>query len=155
LQELGVPVAAIPLVWAGMHVVRSAASYPAGILNDRMGPWDLVAAGAMLFAFCLMLLGKPLPAGWAIAVFLLFGLVAASTESAERALVVRLSPARLGKRFGEYHALTGFAALPAGLLFGMVYQRSGGSDALWLSGALVGLAGLVWIWARPAELRPT
>jgi MFS family permease len=148
LQELGVPIATIPLVWAGLHVVRSSASYPAGRLNDRIGPDLMIGAGAALFAFCLMLLGKPLPTGWAIGTFLLFGLFAALTESAERALVAKLSPATLGKGFGVYHALTGVAVLPAGILFGWIYQTSGASDALWLSGAGVGVMGVVWVVRR-------
>ena len=145
LQQLGVPIATIPLVWAGLHVVRSALSYPAGRLNDRFGSDVLIGAGAALFAFCLCLLGKPLPEMWAIGVFLLFGFFAALTEPAERALVAKLSPASLGKGFGTYHALTGFAALPAGLAFGWIYQRGGASDAIWLSGAGVGVMGIVWM----------
>ena len=152
LQQLGVPVAVIPLAWAGLHVVRSAASYPAGRLNDRVGPDLLIGASAALFAFCLCLLGKPLPEFWAVAVFLLFGFFAALTEPAERALVAKLSPASLGKGFGVYHALTGFAALPAGIAFGWIYAKSGPSDAIWLSGAGVGVMGLVWMMLRPSAI---
>jgi MFS family permease len=148
LQQLGVPIAIIPLAWAGLHVVRSSASYPAGRLNDRIGPDLLIGVSAALFAFCLCLLGKPLTEFWALAVFLLFGFFAALTEPAERALVAKLSPASLGKGFGVYHALTGLAALPAGLTFGWIYAHSGPSDAIWLSGAGVGVMGLVWITTR-------
>ncbi|HET7041389.1 MAG TPA: MFS transporter [Gemmatimonadales bacterium] len=148
LQDLGVPVALIPLAWAGLHVVRSTMSYPAGRLTDRIGPNALIGAGAALFALCFCLLGKPLPPAWAMAVFLLFGLFAPLTEPAERTLVAKLSPATLGKGFGAYHALTGLAALPAGLFFGWIYQRSGANDAFWLSGALVGVVGLVWVLRR-------
>ena len=155
LQQLGVPIATIPLVWAGLHVVRSSSSYPAGRLNDRFGSDVLIGAGAALFAFCLCLLGKPLSEAWAIGVFLLFGFFAALTEPAERALVAKLSPASLGKGFGTYHALTGFAALPAGLAFGWIYQQSGASDAIWLSGAGVGVMGIVWIVSRQRVISAT
>ena len=57
LGQLGVNVVAIPFAWAGLHVVRSVASYPAGRLNDRIGPDLLIGAGAAMFAFCLCLLG--------------------------------------------------------------------------------------------------
>src|SRR5262249_34678574 len=36
LQQLGVPVAAIPLAWAALHVIRSSFSYPGGVLTDRI-----------------------------------------------------------------------------------------------------------------------
>ena len=81
-------------------------------------------------------------------VFLLFGTGAALTEPAERALVAKLSPKGLGKWFGLYYSLTGLAALPAALLFGWLYDRSSASDALWLSGALVGAVGVVWMTIR-------
>ncbi len=155
LQQLGVPIAIIPLAWAGLHVVRSSASFPAGRLNDRFGPDVMIGWGAALFAFCLCLLGKPLSEAWAIGVFLLFGFFAALTEPAERALVAKLSPASLGKGFGAYHALTGFAALPAGLAFGWIYQQSGASDAIWLSGAGVGVMGIVWIVSRQRVISAT
>lgn len=148
LQELGVSIALIPLAWAGLHVVRSVASYPGGRLVDRLGPDLGVGLGALVFAAVLTLLGKPLPATMAVAVFLCFGLFAACTEPAERTLVAKLSPATLGRGFGVYHALTGLAALPAGLFFGWLYETSGASDALWLSGAGVGVVGMIWVVVR-------
>jgi hypothetical protein len=84
----------------------------------------------------------------ALVVFLLFGLVAAFTEPAERALVAKLSPRGLGKGFGLYYALTGLAALPAAVIYGWIWEASGSSDAIWLSGALVGVVGLAWM-SRP------
>jgi MFS family permease len=145
LQDLGVLVAWIPLVWAGLHVVRSATSYPGGWLSDRMGPRVAVAAGGLLFALVAgALAGQPSPAA-AVVVFLVLGAVAGLTESAERALVARLAPVRTGRGFGSYHALIGVAALPAGLAFGALYQRFGGPRALWGSAAGMVLAVALWL----------
>jgi MFS family permease len=145
LQDLGVLVAWIPLVWAGLHVVRSATSYPGGWLSDRLGPRFAVAAGGLLFALIAVALGaRPSPAG-AVIVFLVLGAVAGLTESAERALVARLAPVRTGRGFGSYHALIGVAALPAGLAFGALYQEFGGPRALWASAAGMVLAVGLWL----------
>jgi MFS family permease len=149
LQDLGVPVATIPLVWAALHVVRSGGSYPGGKLTDRMGPRATVAAGAVLFAAVVGALGLRLTEGAAIAVFLAFGLVAGLTESAERAMVARLAPVKTGKGFGAYHALTGLAALPAGVLFGALYQRLGGGVAFGVSAGAVLLAAVGWTVVAP------
>jgi MFS family permease len=150
LQDQGVAVAAVPLVWAGLHVVRSASSYPGGWLSDRLGPRRLVAAGGLLFALVAYLLGLGLGPAVAIAVFLSFGLVAGLTESGERAVVARLAPVRTGRGFGIYHALTGAAALPAGLLFGGIYQSINGPSALWGSAAGMVVAVLVWLVVTPS-----
>ncbi|MGH7632034.1 MAG: MFS transporter, partial [Gemmatimonadales bacterium] len=50
LQERGVAVPLIPLVWGALHVARSAASYPGGRLADRVGARRTIAAGGTLFA---------------------------------------------------------------------------------------------------------
>ena len=145
LQDRGVPVATMPLVWAGLHVVRSASSYPGGWLSDRLGPRRMVAAGGLLFAAVAACLAIQLGPAIAVATFLLLGLVTGLTESGERVLVARLAPATLGRGFGVYHALVGVAALPAGLLFGALYQGSGGPRALALSAGGTALAVVAWI----------
>jgi MFS family permease len=151
LQDLGVAVSAIPLVWAALHVVRSASSYPGGWLSDRLGPRLVVAAGGLLFAAVAFILGVPLSGSWAIGLFLALGLVAGLTESGERAVVARLAPVRTGRGFGAYHALVGAAALPAGLLFGWLYQSVSGQTALWVSAGSVTAAVLAWLILSPAN----
>jgi len=153
LQDRGVAVATIPLVWAGLHVVRSGSSYPGGWLSDHLGPRNAVAAGGALFAMVAAGLALELSPPVAIAAFLVLGLVAGLTESAERALVARLAPIRTGRGFGVYHALTGIMALPAGLLFGALYQGRGGPGALAASAAGMLLATVVWLAAAPRHIQ--
>lgn len=151
LQDRGVAVAAVPLIWAGLHVVRSASSYPGGWLSDRLGPRWVVAAGGLLFALVAFALGVSVTPAAAIALFLVLGMVAGLTESGERALVARLAPVRTGRGFGAYHALLGAAALPAGLLFGGLYQSASGPAALWASAAGMGVAVILWLLVSPTD----
>jgi MFS family permease len=151
LQDLGVAVAAVPLIWAGLHVVRSASSYPGGWLADRLGPRRVVAAGGLLFAGVAFALGRSVGPAAATGLFLAFGLVAGLTESGERSLVSRLAPVRTGRGFGVYHALTGVAALPAGLIFGALYQSANGRTAFWASAAGMVAAVLLWLMVSPAH----
>jgi MFS family permease len=145
IQDRGVAVALVPLIWAGLHVVRSATSYPGGWLSDRLGPRQVVAAGGLVFAVVAYGLGRAIGPGAAIGLFLLLGLVAGLTESGERAMVARLSPAKTGRGFGAYHSLTGLAALPSGLIFGGLYQGAGGHTALLASA--IGSVAAVALWA--------
>jgi len=155
LQDVGLPVAAIPLVWGALHVVRSASSYPGGWVSDRLGPRATVAAGGLLFAVVAAGLGSWLTPAGAVAAFLLLGPVAGLTESAERALVARLAPVRTGRGFGIYHALIGVTALPAGLGFGALYQRAGGPAALWASAAGMTVAVVMWLAVTMANAKET
>jgi MFS family permease len=154
LQDRGVSTTAVPLIWAGLHVVRSASSYPGGRLADSRGPRWVVAAGGLWFAVVVFILALPLAPAAAVAMFLVLGVVAGLTESGERSLVSRLAPARVGRSFGAYHALTGIAALPAGLMFGALYQSVSGRAALWVSGGGMIAAVLIWfIVSRGEEQR--
>jgi MFS family permease len=149
LQDTGVAVALVPLVWAGLHVVRSATSYPGGWLADRLGPRATVAAGGLVFAAVAGVLGLRLTPAAATVTFLALGLVAGLTESAERSMIARLSPVRTGRGFGLYHALTGATALPAGLIFGWIYQSVSGPAALVASAAGMVAAVVLWLGALP------
>ena len=149
LQDAGIAVALVPLVWAALHVVRTGASYPGGWLVDRIGPRFTVAAGGLLFAGAIGAMGLEAGALAVTSAFLVFGLVAGLTEAAERALVARLAPARTGRGFGAYHALTGLAALPAALLFGELYQRLGPAAALAASAGAVIVATAAWVAVSP------
>ena len=153
LQQLGLAVAVVPLVWAGLHVVRSASSYPGGWMSDHLGPRQAVAAGGLLFALAAGALATALSPALAVTVFLALGLVAGLTEGAERALVARLAPVRTGRGFGMYHALTGGAALPAGLAFGALYQDWGGPEALLASATAVTAAVLAWLAVTSTNTR--
>jgi MFS family permease len=152
LQDLGVAVALVPVTWAALHVVRTAASYPGGWVSDRAGPARTMQLGWLLYAgVCVALAHSSTPA-MGVVWFLVFGLVAGATESSERALVALLGGAeRRGRLFGVYHAAVGLAALPGGLLLGALYAAFGGTVALLMSGGLAAamvVAALVLSRAR-------
>ena len=147
LQDLGVPVAAIPLAWAALHMVRSAGSYPGGWLSDRLGARTALALGVLLYAGAIAALSAALGQAAALAVFLGHGLVAGLIEPAERVAIARLAPVRTGRGFGNYQGLAGLAALPAGLAFGWIYRDAGGPAALMASAAALALLMPVWLVA--------
>ncbi|HTL05157.1 MAG TPA: MFS transporter [Gemmatimonadales bacterium] len=146
LQQLGVPVALIPLAWAALHVVRSGFSYPGGWLTDRLGARVMLPLGAAVYIGVVLLLSLALGELAALGVFLLFGLVAGLSEPAERVVVGKLAPVRTGRGFGDYQAVAGLAALPAGIAFGAVYKAGNGPSALLLSAAVLGAGALLWLW---------
>jgi MFS family permease len=143
-QQLGVPVAVVPLLWAAVHVVRSSSSFLGGAASDRLGPTRTMWAGWLVYAALALAMARAQSAGGAWAVFLGIGLVAGLTESPERALVARLAGARQGSGFGIYHGVTGFAALVGGVALGAAFQAYGARPAFVVS-ALGGLA-LVVAW---------
>jgi MFS family permease len=147
LQDLGVPIPAIPLAWAALHVVRSSASYPGGWLTDRLGARATLGLGTLLYAGAIGALSTGLGEAGALGVFLAHGLVAGLVEPAERVAVAKLAPVRTGRGFGNYQGLAGVAALPAGLLFGWAYSSLGGPAALLASAGALALLMPAWLVA--------
>ncbi len=137
-QQLGVPVAAVPLLWAAVHVVRSGSSFVGGRASDRLGPGRTMWLGWAAYAALAAAMARAASAAAAGGVFLALGLVAGLTESPERALIARLAGARPGSGFGLYHGATGVAALAGGLALGAVFQAGGGPRAFLVSAALAG-----------------
>src|SRR5438874_4027716 len=148
-QELGVPVAIVPLLWAAVHVVRSSSSFLGGAASDRLGPGQTMWVGWLVYAMLAVGMARAGTAGAAWGLFLALGLVSGLTESPERALVARLAGANQGSGFGAYHGITGFAALIGGVALGAVFQRYGAGTAFLASAA----GGLALVAAGPILCR--
>jgi len=143
-QQLGVSTAAVLLLWAALHVVRSSASFAGGRLTDRIGASRTMWLGWLSYAAIAAGFAVATGAGRAWALFLTFGIVAGLTESPERALVAQFAGGHQGSGFGLYHGVTGLAALAGGIGLGAVFQAYGAGTAF-LGSAVGGLA-LVLGW---------
>lgn len=138
--QLGVSTALIPILWAMLHVVKSASSTPGGILSDRLGRKPLIVAGWFVYAAVYFAFGRAGQTWQAWALFAVYGLYFGLTEGVEKALVADLVPEdRRGAAFGWYNLALGVGALPASLLFGFIWDRWS-STAAFDFGALVALA---------------
>jgi MFS family permease len=129
-QDLGVPAAAIPLLWGGFHLSKMVWNVPGGMLADRYRPLPMIVSGWLLYAGVyagFAAAGTP----WQVWVlFAIYGLFYGLTESPEKALVAQLAPSQLrGRAFGVFHFAVGLGALPASLLFGALWQWRGASTA--------------------------
>ena len=151
-QDLGVPQAEIPLLWAGVSAVAMVFSTPLSALSDRWGRRRLLLGGYLAYAVFYIACGLLDHGGWALyALFGFYGLFLAATEGVEKALVADLAPAgREGTAFGWFNLTAGIMLLPASLVFGGLYQGIGPTTAFLFSGgcALVA-AGLLAAWIRP------
>lgn len=151
LQDLGVPIAAIPLAWAGLHLVRTVAAYPGGWLSDRIGPRATIALGGIVLGTVLVLLADTVSPVAAAGLLLSMGMVSGLTEAAEKATIAMLAPIRTGTGFGSFQAVAGLASLPMALGFGGVYQEAGGPAALLVSAGVIGLGVATW-WIAAGEM---
>jgi len=153
-QEAGIGLALLPLLWTLHHVVKAAASTPAGSLSDRMGRRRTIVAGWAVYGLCYagFAVAAAPPAIWLL--FAVYGLFHALTEGPERALVADLTGAETrGRAFGLYHAVTGAMLLPASVLTGALWQRFGAGPALGVGATLAAVAafGLLLLVPEPRK----
>jgi MFS family permease len=122
-QDHVVPVAAVPLIYAGAMAAAALAALGSGWLFDRtMGrvllglPLLVAAVPALAFA------GSPLIA---ITGALLWGAAGGVLDSSIKALVADLVPvSRLATAYGVFAAVQGAAAIGGGVMAGALYERS-------------------------------
>lgn len=124
--ELGVPIVMLPILWFAFHIVKSVATLLAGRVVDRCGPKLPLSAGWFIYAAVYVAFGFATAAWHAWALFLAYGLFYALTEPAEKTLVANLAgPEQQGLAFGWYNFAIGISALPASLMFGLLYDEFG------------------------------
>lgn len=142
-SDLGVTAALVPILWAVLHVVKSASSTPGGVLSDRFGRRPLIIGGWLVYAAVYLGFALATTTWHAWALFIGYGLYFGMTEGVEKALVADLVPAGArGAAFGWYNLTIGLAALPASLIFGGLWQAYGAATAF-VTGAGLALAAAV------------
>jgi MFS family permease len=139
----------IPLLWAGIHVVKASLSTWGGALSDRLGRKRVIIIGWAIYAVVYLGFALARDAWTLIAWFLAYGSYFAFTEGAEKALIADLTPAgRQGTAFGLYNAVLGIGALAASVAFGFVYERFGAPAAFATGAALAALAAALLLCIR-------
>lgn len=134
----------VPLLWAGLHMVKASLSTWGGGLSDRLGRKEVIVLGWGVYGVVYLgfALSSSAPAfvGW----FLLYGVFFALTEGAEKALIADLTTvARQGTAFGIYNAVLGVGALIASVMFGVLYERVSPAAAFGTGAALAGVAAVL------------
>jgi len=148
------PLATLPLLWMGLHVVKAAASVPGGRLSDRFGRRRVIAAGWIFYAavYAAFAFAESPAAIWGL--FLVYGLYHGLTEGAEKALIAEIAPrGKRGATFGWYHFTLGMLTLAASVLFGTLWELAGSRVAFLTSAALAVLAVVALALLRPPGLR--
>jgi predicted MFS family arabinose efflux permease len=133
----------VPLMWAGIHIVKSTVSIAGGSWSDRVGRRTVIAIGWLVYAvvYAGFAVSTTLPA--LLAWFMIYGFYFGFAEGTEKALVADLAPAsRRGTAFGLYNAVSGLGALTASLIFGAIWSAYGAAAAFGV-GAAIALAATV------------
>ena len=144
-SELGYQIAAIPLLWAILHISKAIFCVLGGHLSDKIGRKIMILSG--WFVYFLTYIGFAyFDKHYLIYIlFIVYGLYFGLTEGVERALVADIVPGRnLGTAYGFYNLSLGIATLPASIIFGFIWKAFS-FRAAFLTGALISIVALIML----------
>jgi MFS family permease len=145
----------VPMMWAGLHVIKASVSILFGGWSDRAGRLTVISTGWLIYA--LVYAGFAASDSWPALLtwFLVYGFYFGFAESAEKALVADLAPvSRRGVAFGWYTAVQGLGALAASLMFGAIWSAFGDTAAFATGAVLALVATALLRFAVPARPGP-
>jgi len=123
-NEVGIKVALIPLVYLITNFIAVITSIPLGTLSDRIGKEKLLIIGYVIYAVVYYGFGITSSTKAIIALFALYGLYSASTDSIQKAFISDIvDKNKKGTGLGIYNALLGLTLLPASLIAGFLYDK--------------------------------
>ena len=141
-----------PVLWALLHVTRSATATWGGALSDRRGRRFAIVSGWLVYAVTYAGFAAARAQWQAWLLFAMYGTYYGLTEGAQKALVVDLVPSEWrGRALGALQMAIGLAVLPASVLFGLAYKRWGAGAAFSI-GAGLALAASLLVPSVPANV---
>ena len=150
-QNVGLPIALVPVVLVVMNIAYAFAAYPVGVLSDRLGRDKLLALGIvfLIVADLVLAFGTTIP--FLILGVVIWGLHMGFTQGLLATLVADSAPVELrGTAFGVFNFASGIAMLVASVIAGALWDTFGPA-ATFAVGAVVtaaALGGLVAARAR-------
>jgi MFS family permease len=125
------------LLYILFNVVYAGMAVPSGIVSDRIGRKNTLAAGYALFALVALGFAYVSSTEVLVVLFILYGLVFAIVDGAQSAFVSDLSGSNIrSTSLGVYYGAVGFASIISGVVAGELWQ-SRGAEATFFFGAVV------------------
>jgi MFS family permease len=153
-NQLGVPIAMAPILWALLNFVKSATGTYGGGLSDRVGRKPLIVGGWIFYSAVYFAFGWATAAWHAWILFAVYGIFYGMTEGTEKALVADIVPTqRRGSAFGWYNLAIGLGALPASLIFGRIWDTAGAPTAFVFGASLALIAAVLMAFVAPSPRR--
>ena len=150
-HELKMSPVELLLMWALICFIQSMMSLLGGKLGDKFNKAALVAISWSSFGLSFIVFATVTSTVGLWSAVVIYSLFSGMGEGVERSLISELSgAAQRGTIFGWFHMITGLAAVPAGLIFGIVWQHFGAALAFATAGTLaIGAAAILAIHLLP------
>jgi MFS family permease len=148
-SNAGIPEAHIPILWMVLSIVKAVTGIPGGFVSDKIGRKKVIVSGWVVYAAIYLAFAFVTTSSGIWILFGLYGIYFGLTEGAERALVADLvGEDRRGTAYGLFNLTVGVGALPASIVFGLVWQYVGFEYAFAMGAAFALLASLMLLFVR-------
>ncbi len=143
-QQLGVPMALVPLVMVAMNLVYSASAYPFGMLSDRVPHSAMLGWGLVVLIASDVLLATATNWPALLMGVALWGIHMGMTQGLLATMVADTAPPDLrGTAYGVFNLASGLALLVASVVAGFAWDRFGSSVTFWAGGTFATLCLVV------------
>jgi MFS family permease len=148
-RDVGLSPWAVVLAYALYNLTYTLASYPAGIVSDRIGRWRVIAVGWGTYA--------AVYAGFAFAgaggmwpLLALYGVYMALTDGVGKALVTDHAPReKRGTALGIFYMASGLVTLLASVVAGVLWDRVGPSATFGVGAVVAAIAVILVPMLKP------
>lgn len=145
-KDIGIIAAMIPLLWSVLHISKTAFSVLGGFASDHIGRKPTIIAGWLIYAAVYLGFGHMSTKLGIWVLFAVYGIFFGLTEGPQKAMVSDLTHAsKRGVGYGLFNLIVSIAALPASVIFGVIWSKFGAQIAFDVGGILAIAASLMLI----------
>lgn len=148
-REVGLSPWAVVLAYALYNLTYTVASYPAGVVSDRLGRWRVIAVGWTIYAAVYAGFAFASAAGmWPL--LALYGVYMALTDGVGKALVADHAPReKRGTALGIFYMASGLVTLLASVVAGVLWDRVGPPATFGVGAVVAAIAVILVPVLRP------
>ncbi|MBC7659212.1 MAG: MFS transporter [Chitinophagaceae bacterium] len=152
-QQVGIPLALVPLIMVVMNIVYSLSAYPFGKLSDHVSHSRLLSYGIAVLCLADIALATGTHWGTLILGVALWGIHMGITQGLLAAMVAAVAPEDLrGTAFGFFNLTCGVAMLGASSIAGYLWEKLG--SAFTFGGGLIFcVVALGVLMCKPSEYK--
>ncbi len=155
-QQIGIPIALVPLVMVAMNAIYAASAYPFGKLSDAMSHRKLLGLGVLVLAAADLVLASGVHPALLFVGVALWGVHMGMTQGLLATMVADTAPPELrGTAYGLFNLVSGLAMLAASLLAGIVWDRYGSAWTFYVGAGFCAAALFTLAWQPSGGGRPT
>lgn len=152
-ENVGIPTPLIPLLYLSFNTVYASTAAPLGRMADRVGLKKMLIAGFLVYSAIYAGFAATSGAAALIILFLAYGIFKGLSDGTQRAYLAKITaPERAGTAFGLFHTVSGIMLLPASIIGGYLWDKTG-PEATFLYGSLLSMLAAI-IFMLPSEKRP-